>query len=69
MENASIEQKAVVSTAKPKLAWGPVAALVVSLITYIVSQFIVIIPLIIIASVQTVDSQDIESIITDSPWI
>lgn len=69
MENASIEQKTVVLAVKPRLAWGPVAALVVSLITYVVSQFIVIIPLIIIASVQTVNSQDIESIITDSPWI
>jgi membrane protease YdiL (CAAX protease family) len=52
---------------KPKLAWGPTAAIIVSIAAYIASQLILIIPATLIS--RSNGSQNIDQILQDSSWL
>jgi membrane protease YdiL (CAAX protease family) len=51
----------------PKLKWGPVSAVTISFLAYILSQLILFIPLAIIATNN--HGQDIQTLLDNSPWV
>ena len=57
-----------VSTPKPDVAWGPRAAIIVSLVAYIVSQLILIIPIALISATAG-DGQDFDTLLSESAWL
>jgi membrane protease YdiL (CAAX protease family) len=56
-----------VVTQKPKLAWGPTAAIMISLVAYIVSQVVLVLSVIPIAVIGK--DTNIDTLLSDSPWI
>lgn len=58
---------AVTEQQKPTLGWGPSAAIVVSVLAYITSQIVLIIPIFIVSAAS--HGQDFESVLNDSPWM
>lgn len=63
----SLTLDSIPKTVTGKLAWGPKAAVVVSIFAYIASQVFLIVPLLVISAFNP--GQDVQAIVNDSSWL